>query len=436
VFAEDEDLARRRLGLREEFPVEAMGEAAGAGLAPEGRAREEGLALAVDDPWTLEVDDALSLSDPGPEGGWRVLVHVADPAALVPAGGPVDREALARGVTHYFPSGRVPMLPPLLGEEAASLGGGGDRPALTFEIAVSEHGEVREVAPRLTLLARVRRLTYDEADRLLLGPGEEEEAAVLSSLAALGRARLRRRLDAGAVLLRRPELDVRVGEGGIEVRRIETASPSRLLVAEMMVLAGEAVARWLSERDLPAIYRRQPPLDEPVEEGAVGLTGPYDPVRVREVRRKLRPGEVRTEPGPHHGLGLPSYVQVTSPLRRYQDLAVHRQIRAALRGDPPPYDREALQRVAATTEGVEREGRAAERDSSHFWLLRYLEGRVGEECEAVVLETGRRSLVELQPYLTNAGLPPRGTHAPGARVRVRIASVRARAGLLRVDEVG
>jgi exoribonuclease-2 len=326
------------------------------------------------------------------------------------------------------------MLPYVLSTEAASLGGEGERPALTFEIDVTGEGGILGVEPKLTLLSRVRRLSYEEADALMEEGGEAEEASMVRRLHELALARLRRRAAAGAIVLKRRELVVRAEEGRVEVRLIDPATPSRLLVSEMMILAGEAMGRWLSERAIPAIYRLQPPPDEPVPGGTHGLDEEVDPVVARRIMRGLRPSEVRTTPGHHHGLGLPSYVQVTSPLRRYQDLAVHRQLRAVLRGEEPPYDERGIQRVAATTEDAERAARVAERESRDFWLLRYLEERLGEEVEAVVLECGRRTLVHLLPYVQTAVLPARDHHEEGMRLTVRIARVRARAGILRVEE--
>src|SRR5207253_2517369 len=82
---------------------------------------------------------------------------------------------------------------------------------------------------------------------------------------------------------------------------------------------------------------------------------------VAAVRRQIKRTEIGLTPGPHAGLGVPAYVQVTSPLRRYQDLAGHRQLRAALRGEPLPFDAEALWRVAATCDEAEKTARDVER---------------------------------------------------------------------------
>lgn len=135
-------------------------------------------------------------------------------------------------------------------------------------------------------------------------------------------------------------------------------------------------------------------------------------------------------PGPHASLGLAAYIQVTSPLRRYQDLVMHRQIGAHIAGEAPPYDLEALQRIAATTERAEADARRAERARDDYWLLRYLEGRTGEEVEATVVETAPRTIVQLDETLWERPMPSLKNMEAGQRVRLWIERVNPRAGML------
>src|SRR5439155_283577 len=126
---------------------------------------------------------------------------------------------------------------------------------------------------------------------------------------------------------------------------------------------------------LPAIYRKQSP---PTGTASPPPRDRIDPVAVFEFRRSLQRTEVSLEPGPHAGLGVPLYFQATSPIRRYQDLAMHRVMKAALRGSPSPYSREELQAIALSTEQAGRRARLVETETDHYWILRYLERRVGD----------------------------------------------------------
>jgi exoribonuclease-2 len=333
---------------------------------------------------------------------------------------------------------------------------------LSFLVEVGDDGVIAgfEITPSRIRIER--RLTYEQTDTLIaLGGGaarldeapasfvppvvgEDEKRALpadlpsglgadLARAARVARSLLERRAEAGALILKGPDVDVKVRDGVIRIRRFEPWTPAWVLVSEAMILANRLAAGWLGERGIPAIYRRQPPPDQKV---AVGRT--YEPAVAAAARRTLKRTEIGLTPGPHAGLGLPAYVQVTSPLRRYQDLACHRQIRAALRGEPPPFDAEALWRVAATTDEAERTARDVERGTREYWILRYLESQPHDRAyEATITRAEeRRTLVELTELVYLATLVPRPGHKPGRKIQVVVEAVNPRGGRLVVREVG
>jgi exoribonuclease-2 len=222
-------------------------------------------------------------------------------------------------------------------------------------------------------------------------------------------------------------------DGQIGLERIEPDSASRQAVTEAMVLAGEAAARACLEAGLPAIYRRQAAPERPPD---VPREGVWGAVEVRRVRRQLNRGTVGLQPGPHAGLGVQAYLQITSPLRRYQDLVMHRQLAAHLTGRGVPYDSEAMQRIAATTERADRDARRAERSAEDYWRLRYLERSKGETVEAVVVEAEPRPVIQLLETLHEQPMPSLVGVEAGQVVRLCIEHVNPRAGRLilrRVD---
>ncbi len=427
--SDDENLEILRYGLRTEFPEEAIAAAAAAarrGFDREGRLDLTALEIVtVDGPRTKEIDDGLS-AEPREGGGWRLGIHISAPAAFVEPGGPVDREALARSVTHYLPERRITMLPPSIAEEAASLLPDEERPALSFLVSLSLTGKVEAVEVVRSVVRSRARLDYDGVDGTLRA-GEGPFARLLRALARISEGLERQRVAAGAIVLRAPEVEVRVEGDRILLERRDPASPAQRLVSEAMVLAGSLAARFCAERGIPAIYRHQDPPDRPLPEV---LEGEEELVATWKLRRVLRRGEVSLIPGPHHALGLTAYAQATSPLRRYQDLATHRQIAAVLGGLPPVYDAETLQRIAATTERAELEGRKAERASERYWMLRWLEARQEEVVSAVVAEVAPRPRVILEETLLEQSVPGLVGIEPGDRVRLRIARVVPRADLL------
>ena len=426
---DDENLDVVRFGLRTAFPEEverAARRAAERGLEVAGREDLTSLAVwTVDGPRTREVDDALSIED-RPGGGWRVGVHIADPAAFVLPGDPVDEEALLRGTTFYFPDVRLPMLPPAISEHAASLVPGERRPALSFLAEIGADGELIDWRLTPSIVRVAARLDYEAAEAAI-ATGSGEAAADLRRLSSAADAREGLRARAGAVRLRAQETEVVLApDGALVLERRDTGTPAHRLVSEAMVLAGDLAARYCSERGIPAIYRRQAPPDGRIPGSGEAIT---DPRQVRAVRRMLRRGEAGLQPGRHAALGLDAYLQATSPLRRFQDLAAHRQILAALRGERAPYDAAGMQRVAASTERAESDARRAERSRDRYWLLKWFAQRTGATLAGLVVEVHPRPVVLLDETCTEEVVPGLAAEV-GERVEVRVIRANARADLL------
>ncbi|HZN54213.1 MAG TPA: RNB domain-containing ribonuclease [Candidatus Polarisedimenticolaceae bacterium] len=427
--SDDANLAIVRFGLRTEFSDEALRAAASAGERGFDRAGRRDLtqvaALAVDDPATREIDDALSVRETG--GGVEIGIHIADPCAFVADGDPVDVEARTRGTTYYFPDRRLLMLPPVLSEDAASLLAGAERPALSFFIAIDPEGRIVDAEIVRSIVRVAARLDYDEVDAVLR-TGAGAHAATLMSLAGVADRRERFRKAAGAIALRAPEAEVRVApDGTLALARRDPDTPAQRLVSEAMILAGEVAAAWLDGRGVSAIYRRQTPPDGPIPE-----RDPAQPaiVHVRSTRRLLKRGEAGLVPGPHAALGLRAYAQVTSPLRRYQDLALHRQIAAVLERGAPPYGPAAMQAILGATERAESDARRAERDADRYWMLRWLERSKGGTVLGVVVESSPRPVVVLDETLVEEPVPSIVGASRGDRVRLRVERVNPRADLL------
>jgi len=340
-------------------------------------------AFTIDDEGTEDYDDALSVQTD--EAGIELGVHIADPSPYIPPGSPLDDEAYTRGTTVYLPDMKYPMFPPSLSDELLSLKAGHPRPVISFYFRFPTHdsgpGEPRIVKERLTVS---RNLTYDQVDSLLLDGVESDlSGSVLRTAHTLATNLTGRRTAAGAVTFHSPELKVNVDpEGAVHLRQLDTGTPARSLVSELMILVNRAGAEYLRRHDIPAIYRAQNPPREPVVMG-----DRYDPVVFRREVRKMVKARLILEPEPHAGLGLPCYTQLSSPLRRFADLVMHRQLSHALEGRPVPYpDKDALLEVVVTSDMNYQTAMALEKKSKHAYTLRYFEGKVGETYEMVMVE--------------------------------------------------
>jgi exoribonuclease-2 len=331
-------------------------------------------AFAIDDEGNQDPDDAVSLD------GDRIWVHVADVAALVAPESDPDREARARGANLYLPEGIVNMLP---AEVTLRLGLGLQQvsPALSFGLRCAEDGSLSDIDIRPSLI-RATRLTYAEAEARL------SEAPFDGLAAAAERYRARRHAsDAAGIEL--PEVSVRVKDGEVLIRPIDRHG-SRAMVTDLMLMAGEAAARFCHEQGLPIPYATQPAPDR--------IERPQGMAAMYAYRRQFKPTRTSIEPGPHFGLGLPAYTRATSPLRRYADLLVHQQLRAHLRGETP-LDAE---QISARTGEADQGGiavRRTERQSNQHWKLVYLSRQSGWRGEGVVVELGERKSTVMIPEL-------------------------------------
>ncbi len=331
------------------------------------------VALAIDDEGSTDPDDALSWE----EG--RIWIHIADVAALVAPDSLADREARARGANLYLPEGTIHMLP---ADATAMLGLGLQErsPALSFGLRLNDAGEIvdTEITPSWV---HVTRLTYEEADQRLDEPIFAELYAVAQQYAARRRAN-------GAIELTLPEVKIRIKEGEIIIKPLP-ALRSRDLVRDAMLMTGEAVTQFAKQHDLAIPYSTQEADADIHNIKGTQLSDMF------AMRRLMKASQYKSEPGRHTGLGMDSYAQATSPLRRYTDLLVHQQLRAHLRGGTPMDGQTLMERMAEASLSM-RAVRTAERLSNKHWTLAYLQRQPGWEGEGIVVEKhGNRNLVAL-----------------------------------------
>jgi exoribonuclease-2 len=414
--------------LKESFP-EAVLQHAGAIQLPQQSAAAWESWLAIDDPDTREVDDAISISHEAEL--IRIDIDIANAAAFVQRGDPVDREAERRGATVYLPTRRYYMLPESIGCEAASLQPDHERPVMRTSVWLDADGNIKRRALQEGWTRVRRRLDYESADRLLANANDPsgEPLRLLAQLAERLREQRRR---AGALSIQRPEWKVSVRQGGeqITVTPIDPNSTSRRLVGELMVLANATAAQIARDAELPLLYRLQPTPKDPLPP-----LEPDDPLAFLRLRGRISPATLSLDPGKHFGLGLEAYTQVTSPLRRYADLVQQRQLLAHLSGETPPYQRADLLEVMAAIESVDQELRRLESATTQRWILEYvsrlpsrkgLAARVTAEvaggAKVVLLESGAEGLLSLR------GSAP----ALGSELTVDIDRINPRRGTLRL----
>jgi len=316
--------------------------------------------VTIDDEDTQDLDDGLSLERL--EGGaLRIWIHVADPGRLIAAGDPLDLEARRRASSLYLARGIEPMFPWTLSCEALSLRAGRLCAAWSIWAELDTTGAVASSGVERTWIRPAYRLTYSDADALIeLAPPEEADLAQLHQLLELRR---NWRLARGALLLDQPEGRIRC-RGDQPQLEISDPSPGRMLVAEAMILAGAVVATYGAAHGLALPYRSQLPSSLPATSALQLL--PAGPVRHALLKQGLNRGLTQATPAPHFSLGLEAYVQATSPIRRYGDLLVQRQLAALLMGQAP-LDQHGVQQHLADLAEALRQGNQISRDDQRHW---------------------------------------------------------------------
>ena len=333
----------------------------------------------IDDQSTAEIDDGLSLEFLA-EGQQRLWIHIADPSRWVTPGDELDREAQRRSTTVYLPTGMIPMFPLELSTGPMSLVQGTLCCALSFGVLLTPDGAVQsyEICP--SQICPTYRLSYDDADEMLDLALEAEPE--LLGIAAWARQRQDWRKAQGAIHIQLPESSIKVTGDQVDIEVLHD-SPSRTLVAEMMILAGEIAASYGEDHGLPLPFRYQTQPELPSEGELLQLSPGW--VRACAIRGCMPRSEMGISPARHASLGLDRYCQVTSPIRRYTDLLAHFQIKAHLRGDPLPFNGNELAPLVATATTTAQEASWVERQTNRYWSLEYLRQHADQVWSAIVL---------------------------------------------------
>jgi ribonuclease R len=387
--------------------------------------------LTIDPSDAKDHDDAVHAepdADPDNQGGFIVTVAIADVAAYVTPGSALDREALERGNSVYFPDRVVPMLPERISNDLCSLRPREKRPALAFRLVIGSDGRKLRHSLHRVLMRSAAKLSYQQAQAAIDGRADDITGPLLepvlrplwAAYACVKQARDKR----APLDLDLPERKILLKPDGTVDRVIV---PQRLdahrLIEEFMILANVAAAEELEKHRQVLIYRVH---DAPSPEKLVALreflatfdisipkadnlrpanfNGILARVRGSEhetlvnevVLRSQSQAEYAAENYGHFGLNLRRYAHFTSPIRRYADLIVHRALIACARlgrdGLPPEQDLRELAEIAARISAAERRAMAAERETVDRLIAHHLAGRVGESFEGRIAGVTRAGL--------------------------------------------
>ncbi|MCF3641410.1 ribonuclease R [Rhizobium sp. TRM95111] len=436
-------------GIPHVFSDSVIREAEAAGPATMAH-REDWRALplvTIDPADAKDHDDAVHAEpDPSPDnpGGVIVTVAIADVSWYVRPKSALDREALKRGNSVYFPDRVVPMLPERISNDLCSLKEGVDRPALAVRMVFSKEGRKAGHTFHRVMMKSAAKLSYSQAQAAIDGAPDDRTGPILETILkplweayrimTVGRNR-RQPLE-----LDMPERKILLKEDGTVDRVVV---PPRLdahrLIEEMMIQANVAAAETLETRRQALIYRvhdapslaKQESLRDFLQTLDIALMKggnlrsnhfngilskakdrPYEQMVNEMVLRSQSQAIYSPENIGHFGLNLLKYAHFTSPIRRYADLIVHRALVGSLgfgEGGLTPDEEATLDDVAAEISTFERRAMAAERDTVDRLIAHHLAGRVGEEFDGRVSGVTRAGLFVTLPAYGADGFVPIST---------------------------
>ncbi|MGB0845188.1 MAG: ribonuclease R [Thiolinea sp.] len=375
--------------------------------------------VTIDGEDARDFDDAVYCEREGKH--WRLLVAIADVSAYVKPDGVLDKEALLRATSVYFPGEVIPMLPEALSNGLCSLNPAVDRLCMVCEARVADNGNVLSYEFHEAVMHSAARLTYTKMAALVVDKNKKlrkEYAGIidhLDDLYALYHCLRKQRYERGAIDFETTETRIVFGEDRKIAEIVPTErNDAHKIIEECMILANVCAARFLKEHEIPALHRiHDQPKIEKLEDVRTFLSGvglslgggmepePADYARVLSnvqgrpdahliqtvLLRSLSQAVYSPETIGHFGLAHEDYAHFTSPIRRYPDLLVHRAIRHILQKGKAKgfrYSIADMETLGEHCSMAERRADDASRDVVSWLKCEYMQEHVGETYAGII----------------------------------------------------
>jgi len=387
--------------------------------------------VTIDGENARDFDDAVSVRKLR-NGHFLLGVHIADVSHYVKPGSYLDAEAFERGTSVYFPELTLPMLPEKLSNDICSLRPKEERIAFSVLLKIDREGEVRKSEFHPSLVRTAERMTYNSVYKIFEGDEEEREkysdlVPDLLLMKDLARILRKKREKEGSLDFDLLEPELVYKEGSLHSIVPFEHNEAHQVIEEFMVVANEAMASFISRKNISFIYRVHPPpslknlerlgeilahfglsIPLPKKVGSKDLQNVLKEVEGKfeekfvslQVLKSLKLAVYSEENKGHFGLAKKEYTHFTSPIRRYPDLVVHRTLKEVLRREKVKMA--SLSSVALHCSQEERNAEEAERELIGWRIFRFLKGKLGDEFEGIIVDITKAGLVvELDRYFVD-----------------------------------
>lgn len=472
-FGIDVEITIRKHHLPHQFPEEAIAQAQAipAEIPAKEIARRKDFRelpiVTIDGETARDFDDAVFV-ERLPNGNWRLDVHIADVSHYVRPNSSIDKEALFRGTSVYFPDRAVPMLPHELSTGLCSLRPNEDRLVMSAELELDNAGDVVSQSFCRGIIRSAARMTYTSVHRILEGDAAERTiyAALIPHFENMRELALilnRKRTKRGSIDFDLPESLIEFDANGLMTGVARAArNIAHRIIEEFMLAANEAVAAHIAHANAPSLYRiheipdvkKVHDFEEIASQFGYTLAFGALPVKKfgvvdkrrdgRKVRRdiviaderavvtsrnyqkliskiegkpeerilsylmlrSLKQARYSNENQGHFALAADTYTHFTSPIRRYPDLMVHRVLGRLLDGESPGWTEEQMEEIGTDCSFTERRAGEAERDLVEWKKVQFMMDRVGEDFDAMIISVTKFGLfVELEQLFIEGLIP-------------------------------
>ncbi len=378
--------------------------------------------MTIDGESTLDFDDAISIEEQ--DNTYIVGIHITDIGHFIKKGDIIDRHALEQATSIYLPDLTINMLPPVFSENFCSLKKDKTRPAISILVKLSYFADILDFEIVPSIIKIKQQLTYSDVDNNI------DKKPALSNLLHLAKQFREKRLDGDAMQISLPELNIDISDTNeVNITKTTREKPGRILISEMMIMANWLMAKFLSNNNMPAIFRSQPPPKERLFKRDQGT------IFQNWMQRKLLSRAiVSSRPEHHSGLGINAYVTATSPIRKYSDLVTQRQIRAVFNYEEP-YSKTEINQIIQKLPYPQSIAAKAQYSRHRYFILKFLEKKSGSTTQAIILDKRKNfHLALLCEYVLECklSLPSGTTLKPGDLVSVTIQHVNARKDVLSI----
>lgn len=365
--------------------------------------------ITIDSQATVDIDDALFVEKTAQ--GWTLSIAIADPSAVIPEHSAIEKEALLRASSLYFPGQHISMLPEQIAGDLCSLKENCERLVKVVTIQVDTEGKIVDYSLQEARIKSHKKLSYHDVSHHFDSPNPEysdELSAMLLELKAVTEALLKARQRNSLVQADRKEYYLELNEQQkIAAIKVKVPTIAHKMVEESMVAANFCIADYLAKQKQPSIFvshqglraDRVDSVNKVLSESLSGyqndaiqsLTGFINTVKTLNETEDLKPlsllisrqldkSSLASEAQPHFGMGLPYYTTFTSPLRKAQDYLVHRQISHLLKQQSYPIKKEILNQLMDATQAIRNTVNDAEQ-----WLKCQYISKNNEPCDASIL---------------------------------------------------